>query len=147
MNINDRIKILIKELGLNNNSFAKSLGINPAVTFNIIEGRRTKPSYDLLEKIITQYSQVNIYWLLKEQGEMFSNENNKRLPSQEATHEQKPEEDKAEAEPQPASDTGHLHDIIKRQDEYLNVLKDQLQNASTMNQELMGILKRRENPR
>lgn len=71
MLINERLKLLINELGLNNNSFAKTIGVNPVVTFNVIEGRKSKPSFELLEKIIFTFDNINLYWLLKGEGEMF----------------------------------------------------------------------------
>ncbi|MEG1794745.1 MAG: hypothetical protein RSF94_02540 [Rikenellaceae bacterium] len=83
MTINERISLLIKLLGLNNNSFAKALGVNPTVTFNVISGRNTKPSYDLLEKIVFTYDNINTEWLLKEIGEVFT-DTHKKFDLQEA---------------------------------------------------------------
>ncbi|MEG1936677.1 MAG: hypothetical protein RR132_03945 [Rikenellaceae bacterium] len=83
MTINERISLLIKLLGLNNNSFAKALGVNPTVTFNVISGRNTKPSYDLLEKIVFTYDNINTEWLLKEIGEVFT-DTHKKFGLQEA---------------------------------------------------------------
>lgn len=72
MTINERISLLIKLLDLNNNSFAKALDVNPTVTFNVISGRNTKPSYDLLEKIVFTFDNINTEWLLKGRGEVFT---------------------------------------------------------------------------
>lgn len=71
MLINERLKQLVNALNLNNNSFAKAIGVNPVVTFNVLEGRKSKPSFELLEKIIFTFDNINLYWLLKGEGEMF----------------------------------------------------------------------------
>lgn len=73
--INERLVLLISTLNLNNNSFAKELGVSPTVTYNIIGGRFSKPSYDLLEKIISTFDNVNPNWLMKGDGDMFLKRN------------------------------------------------------------------------
>lgn len=118
MTINERLSLLIKALGLNNNSFAKKLDVNPAVTFNIIEGRRTKPSYDLLEKIVFTFDNINLYWLLKGEGDMFR-QNLTPL--------------------KPAANTETAPD---RRDEFIELLKKQLEEANRINQDLMQLLKK-----
>ena len=72
MDINDRLKVLIEAVGLNNNLFAKQIGVNPTVTHNIISGRRTKPSSDLLEKILLSFDNINAEWLVCGKGSMWS---------------------------------------------------------------------------
>lgn len=66
--INDRIEFLITALKLNPNSFAEKLGVSTTVIYNIIKGRRTKPSYDLLLKILSVYTHINTDWLLTGTG-------------------------------------------------------------------------------
>jgi transcriptional regulator with XRE-family HTH domain len=66
--INDRIAFLISALHLNPNSFAEKIGVSTTVIYNIIKGRRTKPSYDLLMKILAVYKQIDVEWLLRGQG-------------------------------------------------------------------------------
>ncbi len=41
------------------------------VIFNIIKGRRSKPSFDLLFKILHAYQNLNAEWLIKGEGEMW----------------------------------------------------------------------------
>ncbi len=72
--INDRIANLITELRMNPNSFADAIGVKGPVVYNIIKGRRTKPSYDLLLKIISAYSKINTTWLLKGEGNIWIEE-------------------------------------------------------------------------
>lgn len=121
MTINERLSLLIRALGLNNNSFTKRLDLNPAVTFNIIEGHKTKPSYDLLEKIIFTFDNINLYWLLKGEGDMF----------------------RANLTPlKPAGEEEESANTVARQDEFIALLKKQLEEANRMNQDLMQLLKK-----
>ena len=68
MLINDRISRLIELLDMTPNGFAESIGVSGTVIFNIIKGRRNKPSYDLLEKIFYSFEDVNPNWLMKGEG-------------------------------------------------------------------------------
>ena len=74
MVINDRIASLIGELNLNPSSFAEAIGVKGPVVYNIIKGRRNKPSYDLLLKILSAYSRINTAWLLKGEGDLWLEE-------------------------------------------------------------------------
>ncbi len=66
--INDRIAALIESLGISPNRFCEAVKVNPTVIHNIIKGRRSKPSYDLLEKILTSYEEISSDWLLRGEG-------------------------------------------------------------------------------
>jgi len=74
--INDRIAYLIETLGITNNRFSESINVNPTVVHNIIKGRRSKPSYDLLEKILDKYEEVNSEWLLRGTGRIWKSKTN-----------------------------------------------------------------------
>ncbi|WP_421870077.1 hypothetical protein [Marinoscillum sp.] len=74
MDINDRISDLITNLETNPNSFADKIGVKSPVIYNIIKGRRSKPSYDLLQKILITYSAINANWLLKGEGDIWREE-------------------------------------------------------------------------
>lgn len=69
--INDRINRLITILEMNPTSFSESIGVNVTVIFNIIKGRRSKPSFDLLFKILHTYQNLNAEWLTRGEGEMW----------------------------------------------------------------------------
>lgn len=71
MEVQDRILLLIENLGFNKNSFSNFIGIQPQTLHHIVAGRRTKPSFDVLEKIICSVENLNIDWLLTGKGEMF----------------------------------------------------------------------------
>ena len=69
--INTRINLIIKKLELNNNSFATKLNISPTVIYNIVSARKSKPSFDVLEKILLSFDNINSDWLIRGKGEMF----------------------------------------------------------------------------
>lgn len=72
--INDRISHLIKVLKINASAFSQSLNVKDAVIFNIIKGRRSKPSYELIMKILKVYDKLNTDWLIKGEGSMWRDE-------------------------------------------------------------------------
>ncbi|MEQ9404526.1 MAG: hypothetical protein RIM99_13110 [Cyclobacteriaceae bacterium] len=72
--INDRINRLITVLEMNPTSFSDSVGVNVTVIFNIIKGRRSKPSYELILKILHQYDKLNSEWLIKGDGAMWNDD-------------------------------------------------------------------------
>jgi transcriptional regulator with XRE-family HTH domain len=71
--IGGRIDLLIKELGLNKNSFSREIGLrNNSTITNIINNPKRSPSYDVIFRILTRYNQLNVRWLIAGQGQMFS---------------------------------------------------------------------------
>ena len=71
--IGERIALLIKELGLNKNSFSKEIGLkNNSTITNIINNPDRSPSYDIIFRIVSRWDLLNIRWLIAGQGEMFS---------------------------------------------------------------------------
>jgi len=73
--INSRIRYLIQYLEMNTNSFANKVGVAQAVIYNIVDekGRKSKPSYELIVKIIKSFD-INPAWLLINKGHMFHSE-------------------------------------------------------------------------
>lgn len=69
--IHDRIKKVISHFGLNASSFAKRVGVSVTVIQNLVGGRFSKPSFDVLEKIIDATG-VNSDWLIIGKGEPFT---------------------------------------------------------------------------
>jgi transcriptional regulator with XRE-family HTH domain len=71
--IGERIDLLIKELGLNKNSFSREIGLrNNSTITNIINNPRRSPSYHVIFRILTRYNHLNVRWLIAGQGQMFS---------------------------------------------------------------------------
>ncbi|HAS46827.1 MAG TPA: hypothetical protein DCS93_40455 [Microscillaceae bacterium] len=73
----ERLRNLIEELNMNKNSFSVKLGVSPTIIHNIIDGRGSKPSYEVLHKIVTTFKHVNAYWLLMGEGDMLIQSNEK----------------------------------------------------------------------
>lgn len=55
-------------------SFSDSIGVNVTVIFNIIKGRRSKPSFELLVKILEKYEKLNAEWLIRGEGAMWNDD-------------------------------------------------------------------------
>ena len=68
--INDRIQQIIDHYNLNKNSFSKKIGLSGSMTItNIVSGRKSKPSYDVLRKIAETFP-INLTWLILGKGSM-----------------------------------------------------------------------------
>jgi transcriptional regulator with XRE-family HTH domain len=67
--IGNRISLLIKQLGHNKNSFSKAIGLSNNVTIGNIANGVKKPSFEVLEKIIQSFDNINVRWLITGEGE------------------------------------------------------------------------------
>jgi hypothetical protein len=72
--INERVGILIKALKLNKNSFSIKIGVDSTVIHNIVGGRLTKPSFEVLEKILLSNDNVNLEWFILGKGDQIFKE-------------------------------------------------------------------------
>jgi Helix-turn-helix. len=70
MNIQDRILEIIKIKGLNKNSFSSTTNIQPQTLHHIVSGRRTNPSFEVIHKIISTFSDINPRWFITGEGDM-----------------------------------------------------------------------------
>lgn len=69
--INERILYIIEnKTNGNKRRFSERIGFAPQVVFNIVSGRKTKPSFDVLEAIITSFDDISSEWLLTGRGRM-----------------------------------------------------------------------------
>lgn len=125
MTINERIKLIMNALGYNNNTFAKALGVNPTVTFNITGGRESNPSYDFLQKLMFTFDNINPAWLLKGEGEMYIDK--KIVHTKDKANDIKVE-----------SVVNHIN---SDQMMSIDILKDQLKVSNETNKDLLIILK------
>lgn len=62
--IHYRIETLIKDLNLTNRSFALRIKVDPSVLHNIVSGRMSAPSFQVLEKILLTFDNIDARWLL-----------------------------------------------------------------------------------
>ncbi|MGC6470923.1 MAG: helix-turn-helix domain-containing protein [Flavobacteriales bacterium] len=79
--MNKRILNIIEKFGLTPNAFANKLGLNRSTISHILSGRN-KPSIEVLQKILTQYSEISASWLLMGEGEMLKNKKPKSVQDQ-----------------------------------------------------------------
>lgn len=72
--INDRILYIIEnKANRNKKQFAEMINVAPQVIQNIVSGRRNKPSFDILNAIISTFDDINSEWLITGNGEMLKN--------------------------------------------------------------------------
>lgn len=70
--INERISLIIKELGITQKAFSERIKLSSSGTLNnILHGRKSNPSFDLIEKICMSFDNVDANWLITGKGEMF----------------------------------------------------------------------------
>jgi len=56
---------------MNPNSFSVAIGVNSTITHNILKGRNA-PSYDVIKKIALSFDNINMNWLISENGEIWN---------------------------------------------------------------------------
>ena len=68
--VHERMKFLVDAIG-NKNSFSKSIGVNPSVIGKIVGRRLSKPSFEVIKKIMQKYPDIDLEWLILGKGEMW----------------------------------------------------------------------------
>lgn len=68
--IAQRFERLITELKLNNNSFAKSIGVSATAISRVTNGEN-EPGFKMISNTLDVYPSVSSDWLIKGEGEMF----------------------------------------------------------------------------
>lgn len=69
--IGDRIKLLITKYCDGNKSlFANKIGVTPSVIGNITGERNGNPSFEVLQKIINAFEEINPDWIINGVGPM-----------------------------------------------------------------------------
>lgn len=80
--INDRISYVIEnQYKGNQKKFAETIGFAPQVVYNIVSGRKSKPSFDVLEAILSSFVDISSDWLLTGKGEMLKSDTIKAVPN------------------------------------------------------------------
>lgn len=75
LTVNERVNFLVNTLKEGNKSaFAKDIGVGGGVIQDIVGGRLNKPSFDVLNKIVNAYPQIDIPWLVTGEGQPFKTE-------------------------------------------------------------------------
>lgn len=84
--IHERLEILVDFFCKGNKTaFGRETDILPGVIASIIGGRKSKPSFELLQKIMTRYPEVKGDWLILGKGPMAGNTVAVKLSDQEPT--------------------------------------------------------------
>ncbi len=73
-----RLQLVFDFYDLNASSFAEKIGVGRASISHILSGRN-KPSLDFVMKVVNEFSEVELYWLLKGKGK-FPKEDNLSSP-------------------------------------------------------------------
>ncbi|MEO0628251.1 MAG: helix-turn-helix transcriptional regulator [Bacteroidota bacterium] len=71
MSIANRVQAVIEDKGLKNSDFAKLTGYESSNLGHFLRGKTKKPSIDLAIGIARAFPEVNLYWLLLGEGEMY----------------------------------------------------------------------------
>ena len=71
LDINERILYIIdNQYNGSQKKFAERIGFAAQVVFNIVSGRKSKSSYDVLYAILSTNDYINAEWLIMGHGEM-----------------------------------------------------------------------------
>lgn len=80
-----RLEEILKYYDLSASSFAEKIDVGRASISHILSGRN-KPSLDFVMKIVKEFSEVELYWLINGKGQ-FPKNNETTPPSKEAQRE------------------------------------------------------------
>lgn len=69
----DKLRKLMKQEGINSTRLAEMLGIQASGISHIMSGRN-KPSYDFITKLLSRFPEINPDWLLLDKGPMYRDE-------------------------------------------------------------------------
>ncbi|MDY3547321.1 S24 family peptidase [Riemerella anatipestifer] len=74
--INDRVlQIIDIQFNGNQKKFAEFIGVAPQVISNIVSGRKSKPSYDVINSILSSFVDLDASWLITGNGSRLKNDN------------------------------------------------------------------------
>ena len=66
----ERFKQLLEEKGLTATRFASMIKVNASAMSHILNGR-SKPGFDVLDKIAQAFPELNLNWLISGKGTMY----------------------------------------------------------------------------
>lgn len=81
MEIQDRIRTLVETLARNPNDFSVKIQTPNSQIYNIIRGKRNKPSFDLIVKICKTFPEISLDWLILGEGGMFRDQSQAGVPN------------------------------------------------------------------
>jgi transcriptional regulator with XRE-family HTH domain len=74
MNVNDKIKQVLKDKNLTPSYFADEIGVQRSSISHILSGRN-RPSFDIIQKIIRRFPELGYDWILEEDQQPLTNVN------------------------------------------------------------------------
>lgn len=91
----ERFKQLLEEKNLTATRFAAMIKVNASAMSHILNGR-SKPGFDVLDKIAQAFPDVNLNWLISGKGSIYNtSSNNKPQPVQKSLFEEEIKAEKA----------------------------------------------------
>lgn len=76
MTVNQRIKILIESEKDKGITLHKHIGVGSGTLGNITGERKSKPGFKVIQAILKKYRNLNPYWLILGEGEMWLSQEN-----------------------------------------------------------------------
>ena len=70
----ERLSVLMKHYGLNKNSLTNKVGLPSNSVIGRIVNEKSRPSFDVLEKILLTFKSVNARWLVTNEGSIHGKE-------------------------------------------------------------------------
>ncbi|GAB3278008.1 helix-turn-helix transcriptional regulator [Larkinella harenae] len=101
MNVNDKIKQVLKDKNLTPSYFADEIGVQRSSISHILSGRN-RPSFDIIQKIIRRFPELGYDWILEDEQPSFTNVNARTV----------------EAPPQPVRKTVSQPEIVAEAPQY-----------------------------
>lgn len=84
-----RLEIILDYYSLNASAFADKIGVQRSSLSHLLSGRN-KPSLDFILKILEEFPEVDLYWMLNGKGNFPKNEGAEIKPTPAATSSTKP---------------------------------------------------------
>lgn len=81
----ERLEYLLQYYGLNASAFADRIQVQRSSISHLLSGRN-KPSLDFVLKVVKNFPEVNLYWLLNGKGAFPSAVNEKNTSKHDNTH-------------------------------------------------------------
>lgn len=69
MDIDNRIKEILKHLNMRPTPFANEIGVTPTAILNIVNGKRS-PGKEIITKILQKYPEISESWLILGEGSL-----------------------------------------------------------------------------
>lgn len=80
MNVNDKIKQVLKDKNLTPSYFADEIGVQRSSISHILSGRN-RPSFDIIQKIIRRFPELGYDWILEDDQQPLTNVNPRPVES------------------------------------------------------------------